>query len=258
MDSHTDRVWALDMSSDGKLLISGGADSRIVVWDDNTKEIEDAERAVEEENILMEQKLANHLRHKEFDEALEMVLKLDKPRQALKVITALVENDLQAGLDPCSSLKKHVSGWEMDKTAQILRYSRDWNTRARNSDVAMIVVRAIVSAIPTNTLASVDGVPEILAGIIPYAERHFERLDKLISSSYLIDYTLMSMGSLMEEGDDEENTNWEAKCKLVLTQKPKKPNNMLLSESEPESSDDEVVTIGDSDDSDDDAMSDSS
>ena len=146
----------------------------------------------------------------------------------------------------------------MDKTAQILRYSRDWNTRARNSDVAMIVVRAIVSAIPTNTLASVDGVPEILAGIIPYAERHFERLDKLISSSYLIDYTLMSMGSLMEEGDDEENTNWEAKCKLVLTQKPKKPNNMLLSESEPESSDDEVVTIGDSDDSDDDAMSDSS
>jgi hypothetical protein len=35
--------------------------------------------------IMMEQKLANHLRYKEYEQALEIALELEKPRQALKV-----------------------------------------------------------------------------------------------------------------------------------------------------------------------------
>ena len=85
MDAHQDRVWALDIAEDENEIVSGGADSRLVVWKDNTSEIEREKREKEEENILMEQKLSNHLRNKEFDDALEMVLALDKPRQALKV-----------------------------------------------------------------------------------------------------------------------------------------------------------------------------
>ena len=86
MDAHLDRVWALDIAENEKEVVSGGADSRMVVWTDNTLEIEREKREAEETNVLMEQKLANHLRNKEFDQALEMVLALDKPRQALKVL----------------------------------------------------------------------------------------------------------------------------------------------------------------------------
>ena len=85
MDAHLDRVWALDITEDENEIVSGGADSRMVVWTDNTLEIEREKREEEEANVLMEQTLANHLRNKEFDQALEMVLSLDKPRQALKV-----------------------------------------------------------------------------------------------------------------------------------------------------------------------------
>lgn len=85
MDGHTDKVWALDVSADGKVLVSGGADSQIVVWNDVTQVEEEAKRATEEQSIMMEQKLANHLRYKEYEQALEIALELEKPRQALKV-----------------------------------------------------------------------------------------------------------------------------------------------------------------------------
>lgn len=85
MDGHFDKVWSLDVAPNGKHLISGGADSQIVVWKDTTVQEERSRRAEEERNILKEQQLANHLRHKEFEQALEIALDLEKPNQALKV-----------------------------------------------------------------------------------------------------------------------------------------------------------------------------
>ena len=59
----------------------------------------------------------------------------------------------------------------------MLTYCREWNTRARNSHIAMLVVKAVVTTIPAAKLATeYDGIPKILAGIAPYAERHFDRL----------------------------------------------------------------------------------
>ena len=43
----------------------------------------------------------------------------------------------------------------------------------------MLIVKAIVTTVPVDKLSSAEGLPEILAGITPYAERHFERLDLL-------------------------------------------------------------------------------
>lgn len=217
MDGHNDKVWALDLHQDGTTFVSGGADSRIIVWNDTTKELEDAKRDEEEKNILMEQRLSNHLRFKEYEKALEIALELDKPRQALKVLTAIIENDIQKGQNSMSTLKEHFQSWPMSRTTQVLRYCRDWNTRARNSHVAMLTVKAIVCSIPAQTLAAADGIPELMAGIMPYAERHFQRLDKLYTSSYLIDYTLMSMGN-MDDSIAEDYSTWEANQdkKLVL------------------------------------------
>lgn len=85
IDAHHDKIWALDLSPCGTALFSGGADSKIAVWRDSTKENDDAAREAEEKNILMEQKLSNHLRNKQYEDALEIALKLDKPNQVLRV-----------------------------------------------------------------------------------------------------------------------------------------------------------------------------
>lgn len=85
IDAHDDKIWALDISPCGNTLFSGGADSKIAVWRDTTREQDDTAREAEELNILMEQKLSNHLRNKQYEEALEIALTLEKPNQVLRV-----------------------------------------------------------------------------------------------------------------------------------------------------------------------------
>jgi len=264
MDGHHDKVWAMDLSADGTQLVSGGADSQIVVWNDTTQEEEDEKRASREQNILLEQRLANHLRFKEFEQALELALDLQKPMHVLKVLNALVENDMKKGKSGLTTLQDHAKKWNDDNLVQIMRYCRDWNTRAKNSHIAMLVVQAAVTSIPVHTLASVSGLPEILAGITPYAERHFERLDRLQSSSYLVDFVLGAMGSL-DDGIADEFTAWEKSSKLVLPPRDidgriQIGGTTLLGSSrrkgrqgddDNDNTDDEIVTIGESDDSDD-------
>ena len=85
MDGHADKVWALDLSPCGTALFTGGADSKIAVWRDTTKDRDDAVKEVEEQNIMMEQQLSNHLRRKNYEQALDVALELDKPNQVLRV-----------------------------------------------------------------------------------------------------------------------------------------------------------------------------
>jgi hypothetical protein len=66
----------------------------------------------------------------------------------------------------------------------------------------MVTVHAVVSSTSLARLAGLEGVPEIMAGILVYAERHRDRLDRLQSSSYLLDYALNNMGSL--DGPEED------------------------------------------------------
>lgn len=257
MDGHSDKVWALDVASAGKTMISGSADSQLLVWNDTTTEAEDAKRAEKEEVILMDQRLANHLRHKEFSQALGIALRLDKPRLALKVLTAIIEIDVKEKRSPIYSLQQYIPKWSMERIAQVLGYCREWNTRARNCDVAMLVIRAIVSILPAEKLAGGDGVPEVLAGVTPYCERHFDRLDRLFTSSYILDFALHTMGDI-ELDKEEDFTIWEAQCKLVLPPEHAdgkiqvggnavvgRPQNNNVSDDD----DDDVSTVGDSDSS---------
>ena len=261
MDGHQDKVWALDLSSDGKKLVSGGADSQIIVWGDTTKQEEDTKRVTEEKNIMMEQRLSNHLRYKEYEKALDIALDLEKPRMVLKVLTSIVENDVQKGQTGLRTLQQHAKTWPMEKIQQILKYCRDWNTRARNSHLAMLVVQAVVTSIPAHTLAATDGLPELFAGITPYAERHFDRLDRMHANAFLLDYTLFSMGVIDDDGTaQKEYANWEAKSKLILP--PKKIDGriqvgghtvvgLIKAMDSDDDDNDEVMSIGDSDSSDD-------
>lgn len=261
IDGHDDKIWALDLSQTTGTLFSGGADSKIAVWRDTTKEKDDEKREAEEKNILMEQTLSNHLRHKRYEQALELALELDKPQQVLKVLTDILEKDA-ASSRGIETLQKHAANWQLDKLVQILRYCREWNTRARNSHIAMLVVKAIVTTIPAAKLATYQGVPEILAGIAPYAERHFERLDGMVGNSYLLDYTLFSMGSIHGESKVEGYDEWLANRKYLppkvqegriqiggsLIVEGKKGHN----DEKDGSSDEDVMTIGDSDTEDED------
>jgi hypothetical protein len=117
----------------------------------------------------------------------------------------------------------------LNRIAQILKYCREWNTRARNAPLAMWVVQAIVTTIPVDRLSSKaatrtdhGSIPVIISGITPYAERHFDRVDRLYTSSYLLDFLLFNMSSFDPIGVEDEQDDfaqWEAMSKLVLPPK---------------------------------------
>lgn len=244
LDGHSNKVWAMDLAANGSgekdFLVSGAADSKILLWEDTTAELEEEERAKEAEQVLLDQQMSNHLRHKEYDKALDIALRVDKPRQALKVLNALLESEIsssktKSGKNPLAILQKHVSTWDIERIAQVAKYCREWNTRARNSSLAMWVIQAIVTTAPVEKLTSKEAcetkhgsVPEIFAGITPYAERHFDRLDRLHSNTYLLDFMLTNMVSLdpilgNNDGKSEDTTDdfaaWEATSKPVLPPK---------------------------------------
>jgi len=126
----------------------------------------------------------------------------------------------------------------------------------------MLVVKAIFMTIPVDKLCSTPDIPEIMTGITPYAERHFERIDRLYMSTYLLDYTLANMGEL-DPSDDVESERlfdeWAASSKPVLPPKTvdgriqvggktivgAAPSKIMI-ESDDEEDDDEIRTIGDS------------
>lgn len=109
----------------------------------------------------------------------------------------------------------------------------------------MIVINAVVTTIPAAKLAlSFEGISEILAGIAPYAERHFDRLDRMVGDSYILDYTLTSMGSL--HGSNNENyCDWAERSKYVLP--PKEAKGKIQIGGSESSEDEDVITIGESD-----------
>ncbi len=56
--------------------MSGGSDSVINLWRDDTKEKHDAKAKEEEEKILLSQELSNHLKHKNYRGALRLAIAL--------------------------------------------------------------------------------------------------------------------------------------------------------------------------------------
>ncbi|GKY90899.1 hypothetical protein MPSEU_000062700 [Mayamaea pseudoterrestris] len=264
MDGHSAKVWAMDLSPSGDVLVSGGGDSKIAVWGDVTKDMDESENAEKAEAVLLDQRLANHLRHKEYSDAFAIALQRDKPLHVLKILTAIIDDDVEKGGSGLDALKREAKKWSDDGILQILRYCRDWNTRARNSHVAMLVCKALVSVVPVPKLVKINGVPEIVAGIIPYAERHFDRLDRLYASTFLLDFILNSMGGIEASSDvTDDFALWESSSRLVLPPQGadgrKQVGGMLVSSSKRlplvgtpgvEDSDD-LMTVGDSDSSDD-------
>ena len=52
-------------------------------------------------------------------------------------------------------------------------------------------------------LLKVAGMQDLIEGLASYTQRHFARMDRLVRSSFLLEYTLASMNVLMpEEGPD--------------------------------------------------------
>ncbi|EFA79504.1 WD40 repeat-containing protein [Heterostelium album PN500] len=189
-EKHDAKIWALAVTpqNDQQQFITGSSDSRIIVWKDYTILEEIEKHLKEEEAIKNQQSLDTSLRQRDFKRALKLALILNQPRQSLNIFNMMMESE--NGEDLIKSTLKKFGKLDIVK---ILKFVRDWNTNSKFVPVSQIILRSIMTMYLPSEIIKIHELPELLESLIPYNERHFQRLDRILQKTYLLDFTISSI-----------------------------------------------------------------
>jgi len=176
----------------------------------------------------------------DYKNAIFLALSMDHPRRLYNLFNVVSnsrvfetfmndETGKILGNIPSSSITGNPAVDEVLRTlpfadlAKLLRYVRDWNTTARTSSVAQVILHAIIKLRPASDIHSAfnhhplnflendsettavkqgEGLRDVIDALIPYTERHLARTDRLVQESYILDLLLSEMDGGM--GLDEE------------------------------------------------------
>ncbi|RHZ70853.1 hypothetical protein Glove_265g17 [Diversispora epigaea] len=143
-----------------------------------------------------------------YKNAIIFAISLNQPFRLLKLFTEILENRPEGDTSITGSKKIDdiITSLSKENLEQMLKYIRDWNTNAKHSRTAQTVLNVILKNYSSQDLLEISDIKELLDGMLPYAERHYQRLDRMLTDSYIIDYTLHAMDLL---NPINENENYE-------------------------------------------------
>lgn len=103
-----------------------------------------------------------------------------------------------------AALREALIALTPKQLSKCMHYVREWNTNAKHAFVAQTVYRLMVEIWPLQSLLRTRDMPKVLDAFGSYTKRHFQRTDRLVQSSYLVDYALAGMRHLLPEPGAEE------------------------------------------------------
>ncbi|XP_061702886.1 transducin beta-like protein 3 [Syngnathoides biaculeatus] len=204
LDAHQDKVWGLHNSRKDDKMVTGSADSIITVWTDVTEAELAEQQAKREDQIIKQQELSNLLHEKKYLKALGLAISLDQPHTVLSVIKAIRQTEEGEGGD---LLEETLLKLRVDQKESLLRYCGVWNTNARNCLDAQVVLKVLLTHLPPDQLLRYRDARAVLEGLIPYTERHMQRIGRLLQASMFLNYMWQKMrvaGAPPSFGQDEE------------------------------------------------------
>ncbi|XP_033102564.1 transducin beta-like protein 3 [Anneissia japonica] len=183
-DEHTDKLWALAVSSTEDIIVTGGADSTIVLWKDVTDKEWEESQSKEEEQIVKLQKLSNLIQGKNFKKAIGLALTLEQPYRLLNIFKGLM--DETSGK---SSLEDVIGKLRLDQIDVLLKFCVQWNTNSKHCHVAQAVVNTVLNRFSHEQLLECSNITESIEGLLPYTQRHFARMNRLMEQAMFVEYT---------------------------------------------------------------------
>ncbi|EEB09051.1 U3 snoRNP-associated protein Utp13 [Schizosaccharomyces japonicus yFS275] len=191
LDNHEDRVWALTARDEGSLIVSGGADAVLNVWRDFTEQHAAKLAAEYERQVEEEQTLSNYILTEDWKNAIALALSLDRPLGLLRLFERVISGRQEAnsylGIREVDEVLSHLDDSQL--TTLLLRI-RDWNTNAKTSLVAQRLLHIILHAYEPAHILRIPNIKSILDAMVPYTQRHLNRVEDLVEDSYIVDYVL--------------------------------------------------------------------
>ncbi|KAF9670431.1 hypothetical protein SADUNF_Sadunf13G0068300 [Salix dunnii] len=187
-DKHEDKVWALAIGKKTEMFATGGGDAVVNLWYDSTASDKEEAFHKEEEGVLRGQELENAVLDADYNKAIKIAFELRRPNKLFELFSELCRKK-----EGSSQIQKalHVLGKE--EIHQLFQYVREWNTKPKLCHVAQYVLFGVFNILPPTEILEIKGIGELLEGLIPYSQRHLSRIDRLVRSTFLLDYTLNGM-----------------------------------------------------------------
>ncbi|XP_065062722.1 transducin beta-like protein 3 isoform X3 [Rhopilema esculentum] len=204
LDGHADKVWSLALNKTEDTLVTGGGDSVLNIWKDVTEEERLEEEAKQENMILKDQELSNLLGKKKFTKAIGLALSLERPFTVLSIL-----KELLADANGEERLASVLSGLRNDQIDLVLKYMRDWNTNAKNCHATQSALSIILKFKSPDELTELPDMKDNIEAILPYTERHFNRLNRLLQQSAFLEYTWESMRLSVKDVDTKASEQLE-------------------------------------------------
>ena len=195
LDEHIDRIWALIVENDGDRFISGDASACIKVWRDVTEEEQAASRAAQQELVLKEQELEVYLLRKDLSKAVILAMNLNQPFRLCGLFEEMLKlKSVSEGLDLIGPI---ITSFTMEQKVKLFEYVREWNLSYRRAYSTQIVLAALIRDQRAfySMLEENPSLREVVKGLLPYSQKHFERTDELLINSHLVDLALLNMRS---------------------------------------------------------------
>jgi len=195
-DKHDGKVWALAVGMKTEMVATGGTDSVLNLWHDCTKEDKQEDFRKKEEEVLRGQELENAVSDSDYAKAIQLAFELRRPHRLLDLFSQLARR-----ADAEDPIEKALLGLPKDGLRVLLEYVREWNTKPKFCHVAQFVLFRVLRSFSPTDILEIKGISELLEGLIPYSQRHFSRVDRLVRSTFLLDYTLMRMSVVDSDVD---------------------------------------------------------
>ena len=228
LDKHQDKVWALSILNESAFL-SGGSDSKLILWEDNTEAVDNQRLLAAESDLLLQQALSNDIRNKNFErvslfgrffvryfvlifgsfsKALKSAIMMGHSSKVVVVFAGIMDNDiLGEERTPAEfalrlfSLDYYVANLDDFCIEKLLGFIVEWNTNSRYSFLSQAVLNSLFRTIKVERLQACRSFDDFLPGLLSYSERHFSRIDRLHEASYVVDFISGQMGVIDNQHD---------------------------------------------------------
>ena len=184
MDEHMDRVWALSTANNDQTVFTGSGDSVIIAWKDMTEQMQQEAAETREKQMLNYQELQNLLQEKRYSKALLLAIRLSQPFTALNVIKELLWEE-----DGNEQLESIVQILKNDQKQTLFKFVVSWNSNSRNCHEAQAVLRAILLYTHPEEIEKYPDAQSTIEALLPYTDRHFQRLSRIAQQATFLDYT---------------------------------------------------------------------